>query len=195
MHFLEPHYQWRDQYIAAEDPRSPFYGRKYSEFSFSHKLYNYYLHPQWDAFGSATLYAKILFVDYESGCALIELIGEWNDALHNDIMYLKRRLVEPMMQEGVFRFMFFCENVLNFHVLEDDYYLEWQEEVSDEAGFIVLINLRKHVEEELLAGRLQHYLHFGGAFNDIVWRSQKPAHVCSLLSMVVADNRHFLSEG
>ena len=48
------------------------------------------LQNQWDDFGSSTLYIKILFADYDGGFAIIELIGEWNDAINNDIMLLKR---------------------------------------------------------------------------------------------------------
>ena len=33
MHELEPYYRWRDDYIAAEDLRSPFYKTVYSEFT------------------------------------------------------------------------------------------------------------------------------------------------------------------
>jgi hypothetical protein len=108
MHDIEPHFRWRELYTAEADPRSPFFGRTYSEFEFTHRLYNYYLHPQWDSFGSATLYAKILFADYEEGYVLIELIGEWNDTLHNDIMLLKRNLIDPLMVEGIYKFAFFC---------------------------------------------------------------------------------------
>ncbi len=43
--------------------------------------------------GSETLYLKILFVDYDERYAIIELIGEWNDAINNDIMLLKRDIV------------------------------------------------------------------------------------------------------
>jgi len=59
MHNLEPFYNWRHIYVSEEDPLSPFYGRSYSEFEFSHTVYNYYIHPQWDDFGSRTLYLKI----------------------------------------------------------------------------------------------------------------------------------------
>ena len=132
MHDIEPYFRWRDQYIASEDKRSPFYGRSYSEFYYSNMLYNFCLHPQWDEFGSSTLYAKILFVEYDQGYALIELIGEWNDTLYNDIMHLKRELVDALQREGVTKFVFFCDNVLNFHGAEDDYYAEWAEEVREE---------------------------------------------------------------
>ena len=60
MHDLEPYYNWREIYIASEDPRSPFFEREYSEFEFSDKIYNYFIHPQWDSFGSQTLFMKIL---------------------------------------------------------------------------------------------------------------------------------------
>ena len=187
MHNLEPHYTWRDLYSAAEDKYSPFFGRKYSEFEFKHKLYNFYIHPQWDYFGSATLYGKILFVDYDEGFAFIELIGEWNDALHNDVMFLKRNIVDILYKKGIYKFAFFCDNVLNFHSSpDDDYYAEWAEEVHDEGGWIVLVNTRHHVEEEMQEGRLQHYLHFGNQYADIIWRTQKPLLLFQMLDALVS---------
>ena len=85
MHEIEPYYNWRHLYIADEDEKSPFFGRTYSEFEFTQTVYNYYIHPQWDDFGSQTLYLKILFADYDLGFCIIEFIGEWNDAIENDI--------------------------------------------------------------------------------------------------------------
>lgn len=175
MHDIEPFFHWRDLYIASEDERSPFFRRQYSEFEFTHRLYNFYLHPQWDDFGSATLYGKILFADYDEGYALIELIGEWNDTLHNDIMFLKRNLVDPLVEEGIRKFTFFCGNVLNFHGSpDDDYYAEWAEEVREERGWIALLDVRTHVAEEMTDANLDHYLLFGEEFNDFNWRTLKP---------------------
>src|ERR1700741_550312 len=119
MHEIEPYYNWRHLYTAEEDENSPFYGREYSEFEFSNTIYNYYIHPQWDDFGSQTLYIKILFVDYDQKYAVIEFIGEWNDAINNDIMLLKRDIVESMMRYGINKFILIGENVLNFHVSDD----------------------------------------------------------------------------
>ena len=65
MQDIEPYYNWRHMYVAEEDMRSPFHGRTYSEFEYSQTLYNFYIHPQWDDFGSRTLYLKILFVEYD----------------------------------------------------------------------------------------------------------------------------------
>jgi hypothetical protein len=189
MHDIEPHFRWRELYTAEADPRSPFFGRTYSEFEFTHLLYNYYLHPQWDSFGSATLYAKILFADYEEGCAFIELIGEWNDTLHNDIMLLKRNLIDPLMEEGIYKFAFFCDNLLNFHAsFDDDYYAEWAEEIEEEGGWVMLLNTRPQVEEELRNGTLGYYLHFGEEYNDLPWRSQKPNLLFVMLQSLLTNS-------
>ena len=75
MHDIEPHFHWRDHYIASEDRYSPFFRRQYDEFQYTLKVYNYFIHPQWDQFGSTTLYGKVLFVDYDEGFAILELIG------------------------------------------------------------------------------------------------------------------------
>jgi hypothetical protein len=174
MHDIEPYFNWRDDYAAEEDERSPFYERTYDEFFFTNKVYNYFIHPQWDEFGSATLYLKVLYVDYDDGYAILELIGEWNDCLHNDIMYLKREVLEPMIEEGVFRFVLICENVLNFHGSDDCYYEEWYEEIRDEEGWICFVNTLQHVEEEMRLTRLHPYIHFGSPFDQINWRPQKP---------------------
>ena len=32
---------------------------------------------------------EITFVDYDDGYAIMEFIGEWNDCITNDIMFLK----------------------------------------------------------------------------------------------------------
>jgi len=121
MHDVEPYFQWRHLYIAAEDPRSLFYGRTYSEFEFSQTVYNYYIHPQWDEYGSKNLFIKILMVDYELQYAIIEMIGEWNDAIENDIMELKREVLDMMMQEGIYKFILIGEHVYNFHNGDRDY--------------------------------------------------------------------------
>ena len=114
MHDIEPYYNWRHIYVSEEDERSPFFGRIYSEFEFTQAIYNYLIHPQWDEFGSRTLYLKVLLADYEEKYVIIELIGEWNDAIENDIMNLKREVADKFMAEGIFKFILIAENVLEF---------------------------------------------------------------------------------
>ena len=110
MHEIEPFFNWRHIYIAEEDPQSPFFGRTYSEFEFSQTVYNYYIHPQWDDFGSRTLYIKIIYVDYELNFAIIEMIGEWNDAIENDIMEIKREIIDLLLKQKLTKFILITEN-------------------------------------------------------------------------------------
>ncbi|MCZ2337421.1 MAG: hypothetical protein LC127_04320 [Chitinophagales bacterium] len=161
MHDIEPWWGWRDEYSAEEDKKSPFHGRKYSEFSFSNKVYNYLIHPQWDYFGSETLYAKILFVDYRLHFAIIELIGEWNDALYNDIMFLKTKLADRLTDHKISKFAIICENVMNFHGEDDCYYEEWYDDIKDDRGWICLLNTYEHVSVEMQKHRLHYYINVG----------------------------------
>lgn len=172
MHEIEPYYKWRDDYVAAEDDRSPFYETEYNEFEYDKQVYNYLLHPQWDFFGSNTLYLKILFVDYDRHYAIIEFIGEWNDAITNDIMLLKREILESVMDEGVDKFIFIGENVLNFHASDDCYYEELFQEVED--GWIAGVNFREHVIDEFKAHNIDYYVNFGGQLDELNWRQLKP---------------------
>jgi len=177
MHTIEPYYNWRDYYIASNDEKSPFFGRKYSEFQFQQKVYNYFIHPQWDDIGSNTLYVKLLFTDYANGSAIIELIGEWNDSINNDIMLLKRNVIDPLLEQNIFRFILIGENVLNFHGDDNDYYEEWAEDVADNYGWIVTLNLRKHIVEEMKTININHYLAIGEDFDLLDWRTMKPNHL------------------
>jgi hypothetical protein len=195
MHEIQPHYRWRDEYAAEEDPQSPLYEDAPKRRTFVPRLYNFVLNPEWDEFGSSTLYLKVLFADYDATYAMIELIGEWNDTLHNDVMLLKRRIIEPMLDAGVAKFVFFCEHLLNFHASQDDdYYAEWHEEVMDAGGWIMFVNTRQHVEEEMQAARLHHYAHFGATFNDVFWRVHKPAHAFLLVEERLEHGVRLLGE-
>lgn len=185
MHDIEPHYRWRELYVAAEDDRSPFYGRQYSEFQYSQKVYNYYIHPQWDSIGSSTLYIKILYADYVTGYAIIELIGEWNDALHNDVMYLKREIIDHLDRQGIHQYILLCENVMSYHADDDSYYEEWYEDVADEDGWVVLLDVRDHVLDEMNSIRLRNYINFGEDYNDISWRKMKPRAIYLLIKDLV----------
>jgi len=172
MYDLEPYYAWRHLYIASEDERSPFSGRENSEFEFTNAIYDHLIHPQWDEFGSATLYLKILYVNYNLGFSIIELIGEWNDALYNDIMFLKRNVAEQLMEYRVNKFIFIGENVLNFHSGDNDYYQEWFDELED--GWIVGLNFRNHVIRDFKTANLDYYIAFGGKFDNFNWRCYDP---------------------
>ena len=184
MHLIEPHYGWRNEYVASEDERSPFYRRQYSEFEFTHAVYNHLIHPQWDDMGSATLYIKLLYVNYDSGHCVIEMIGEWNDCLYNDIMYLKRNIAEPLMKQGINSFLLIGENVFNFHSSDDAYYEEWFEEVEN--GWIVAMNFRDFVIREMESARLDWYMAIGKPFQDVPWRKLQPGVLCTMVGQLMA---------
>ena len=183
MHFIEPFYNWRGYYIASEDGNSPFYEREYSEFEFDKRIYNYLIHPQWDQFGSTTLFLKVLYSDYDSGYSIIEFIGEWNDAIENDIMVLKRDVIEPMLNNGIQKFILIGENVLNFHSSDDCYYEEWFEEVED--GWIATINFHEHVVKEFIAANIDQYFVFGGELEEIEWRTYLPTNLFAKVESLV----------
>ena len=185
MHDLEPYFKWRDHYNSARDKRSPFYGRQYSEFEYSQKIYNYYIHPQWDGFGSATLYTKIIYADYSQGFAVLEFIGEWNDCIQNDIMFLKTKVIDPLINEGISKFALICENILNFHASDDCYYEEWFEEIAEELGWVCMINVRQHIEEEMQTEGIDRYLVFSPLLEEFNWRRYKPQKLCAKLQEVV----------
>ena len=183
MQDIEPYYSWSHLYSAAEDELSPFYGREYSEFEYSNTIYNYYIHPQWDDFGSSTLYVKVLFVDYEIGYAIIEMIGEWNDAINNDIMTIKRDLIDLMIQQGIDKYILIGENVLNFHASDDCYYQEWFDDTEE--GWIVALNFRDYIKEEFNKNSIDYYLVFGGELDEMLWRIHSPNELYDRITEII----------
>lgn len=174
MHTIEPYFAWLDLYNSENDPRSPFYERFHSEFEYSNTVYNYYLHPQWDDMGSPTLFLRIIYCDYEKRYAIIELIGEWNDAINNDIMMLKRDVIDLLAEEGINHYILIGENVLNFHGFEDDYYAEWFDDVNDSDGWMAMVNFRPHVTKEMEQLGIDQYFLTGGEIDVLEWRTYSP---------------------
>lgn len=174
MQDIEPFYNWRHLYISEEDEHSPFFGRQHDEFAYSNTIYNYFIHPQWDDFGSANLYLKILYSDYQFSFAIIELIGEWNDCIENDIMTLKREVIDYLIAKGITKFILITENVLNFHSSDDCYYEEWRDDVIDNGGWIVALNMPVHTALEFRKARLDNYVFL---LENESWRTLRPMHL------------------
>lgn len=183
MHEIEPFYNWQHLYIASHDKRSPFYRKQNSELYFEHTIYNYYIHPQWDDFGSQTLYLKLLYADYDQQYCIIELLGEWNDILYNDVMYLYRNVIESLLEENIKYFVLIGENVLDFHADTDDYYAEWFDNIED--GWIIGINFRKHVIKEFTDTNIDQFIAFGGGFDTFGWRKLQPEQLFSFLNSLI----------
>ena len=184
MHSIEPFFLWRDIYSSDQDPNALNYDKEYSELYYTNKVYNYVLHPQWDNFGSETLFYKQLYVDYEQQFCCIEFIGEWNDAINNDIMWLKTELIDHLVDCGIQHFALIVENVLNFHGDSTDYYEAWNEDIE---GNIYIVNALPHVLDEMKSYSLQQYMSMDGYLNDIDWRSIRPDDLLDLLETKYLD--------
>lgn len=186
MHTIEPHYNWRNLYIASEDERSPFFRKTYSEFEFTQNIYDHVIHPQWDYFGSPSLYLKVIFADYDEGYAMIEFLGEWNDCISNDIMFLKRDVIEPLMDNGITKFVLIGDNVLNFHASDDCYYEEWAEELD--GGWIFMLNFRTHVMNEFQLHNInQHFTNIETDF-EMHWRTFRPLQLFQKIEQSISES-------
>lgn len=180
MHEIEPFYNWEKYYNSSDDERSPLYNASYNIQEYTNAIYGYYIHPFWDYIGSETLYLKILYTDYHQGFTVMELIGEWNDTLHNDIMHLKRNVVDHLIRQGINKFILIGENVFNFHGSDDCYYEEWFEEIED--GWLVAVNFRDFVQEELQKYNIDSYINFGGGLDIENWRTMNPKAFLRLIN-------------
>lgn len=184
MHQIEPFYSWLKYYDSSEDEDSPFLGKEYNYDLYSENIYGYYIDPGWDFFGSETLYMKVLYTNCEEGYTIIELLGEWNDAINNDIMNMKRNIIEHFLLLGVNKFILIGENILNFHGSDDSYYEEWFDEVEE--GWIVAMNFRDFVEEEMANYQIDHYINFGGQLQMVNWRTRTPMAVFELINAMMS---------
>lgn len=192
MHTIEPYYNWRMFYIASEDVRSPFYKYQNSEVYYTHKLYNFYIHPQWDFFDAATLYLKVLFTDYDKKFIIIELFGEWNDCTHLDIKFFKRNVIEKFIDNGINKFILVGENVFNFFASDDCYYEEWFQEL--EGGWIFALNFRNHVIKEFKDFNLHYYINFDDEIEEIPWRTYTPLKLFQIIDNIISSQMKTISE-
>lgn len=183
MHDIEPYYNWLKYYNSSKDEHSPFFGKEYNYDQYSETIYGYYIDPAWDFMGSETLYIKVLYADYEKGFAVLELLGEWNDAINNDIMHLKRNVIDLMVGEGINQFILIGENVLNFHGSDDSYYEEWFEDVED--GWIAAVSFPDFIQEEFRKYKIDVYVNMGGTLQINQWRTLQPEVFYDLVSKLI----------
>jgi len=174
MHEIEPYYRWLSLYDPAKDENSPFHGKEYNYDVYSENIYGYYIDPSWDFMGSETLYMKVLYADYEEGYVIMEFIGEWNDAINNDIMHLKRNIIDHLTLLGISQYILIGENVLNFHGSDDSYYEEWFDDVEEAQGWIAAISFHNHVIDEMQNFNLDSYVNMDGTLQIDKWRAMAP---------------------
>jgi hypothetical protein len=178
MHDIEPFYNWLKYYDSSQDEKSPFFGKEYNYDLYQDTVYGFFIDPGWDSIDSETLYLKTIYADYEEGFAIIEFIGEWNDAINNDIMLLKRNFIELLSREGITKFILLGENILNFHGSDDAYYEEWHDEVEDSenirTGWIAAVNFPDFIREEFEKYKIDRHINMGGSLQIDNWRTLHP---------------------
>jgi len=64
--------------------------------------------------------------------------------------------------------------VLNFHSGDKDYYQEWYEEVSEENGWIVALNMSEATQYDFKRRKLNYYIEL---MEIIEWRTYRPYHL------------------
>lgn len=183
MQDIEPFYNWLKYYDSSQDQKSPFFGKEYNFDLYQNTIYGFFIDPGWDSVESETLYLKILYADYEEGFVIVEFLGEWNDAIHNDIMHLKRNFIELLTAQGINKFILIGENILNFHGSDDSYYEEWVEELED--GWIAAVSFPVFIQEEMKKYRLDQYIHMGGPLMIQPWRTLHPNRLYQLVSSLL----------
>lgn len=183
MHQIEPFANWLKYYDSSQDTHSPFFGKEYNYDLYTETIYGYYIDPAWDNFGSETLYLKILYAEYDQGFAILEFIGEWNDAINNDIMTLKRDVLEMLMYAGIKKFILIGENIFNFHGSDDLYYEEWFEEVED--GWIAAVCFPEFIQEEFRKYKIDMYMNMGGTLQIEQWRTLHPQRFYELVNSLM----------
>jgi hypothetical protein len=187
MHDIEPFYNWLKYYDSAQDERSPFFGKSYNHDLYQDTIYGFFIDPGWDSMESETLYLKILFADYEEGYVIVELLGEWNDAINNDIMLMKRNFVELLSAEGISKFILIGENIFNFHGSDDAYYEEWFEDVEEKSppGWIAAISFPEFIQDEMKRFGIDRYINMGGTLQLDQWRTFTPVHFYRRVSALI----------
>ena len=104
--------------------------------------------------------------------------------LFRSIMMLKRDLVDDLIANGISKFVLIGENVLNFHASDDCYYQEWFDDVEE--GWVVAVNFRAHVLDEMSKNNIDYYLIYGGELDDLRWRSFNPTQLMMKIEDVVS---------
>jgi hypothetical protein len=86
-------------------------------------------------------------------------------------MTLKRDVIDLLIRERITKFILIAENVLNFHSSDDSYYEEWFEDVTDEGGWIICLNMPEQTQYDFKKARLHHYIELMSLPQ---WRIVKP---------------------
>ena len=86
-------------------------------------------------------------------------------------MTFKREIIDLLIREGITKFILLAENVLNFHSSDDSYYEEWFDEVTDEGGWIICLNMPEQTQYDFTRAKLNRYIEL---MSIPQWRTIKP---------------------
>lgn len=179
LHYIEPFYGWLKLYSHETDPRSPYHGVEHNLFYFDRSMCDIPAHPLWDLIASESLLIKILYADYITGFAIIELFGEWNDLRDNDFKLLMENCLNLLLENNIQKFIFICENVFHTYLESDDYYQAMAEELEE--GWMCLIRPRQEMLEELEAYHINQYFYWNPVLDELEWRKLKPNQLYQLV--------------
>ena len=103
-------------------------------------------------------------------------------------MTLKRDVIDHLLRLGIYKFILIGENVFNFHADDECYYEEWYENVTDNDGWVAMLNVRDHVLDEMTTASVHLYLNMGQHLNNIAWRTLTPSHVLATVEQALNRN-------
>ncbi|MEM6768619.1 MAG: hypothetical protein AAF824_03915 [Bacteroidota bacterium] len=179
LHYIEPFYGWLEIYNHEHDPHSPFHKVEHNLFYFDRSMCDIPAHPLWDTIGSESLLIKILYADYITGFAIIELFGEWNDLRDNDFKLLMENCLNVLLENRIQKFIFICENVFHIYLESDDYYQAMEDELEE--GWMCVIRPRKEMLEELEAYHINQYFYWNPVLDELAWRKLKPIQLFQIV--------------
>ena len=83
-----------------------------------------------------------------------------------------------MIEQGISKFILITENVLNFHSSDSEYYEEWNEEIGDQGGWIVAVNMPSQTQYDFHQSKIDRLVHMQEHLN---WRTFQPQHFFQLV--------------
>jgi len=86
-------------------------------------------------------------------------------------MTLRRDVTDILFADGISKFIFIAENVLNFHSSDDSYYEEWREQLEDSGGWVVILDMPPQSQYDFKQARLTNYIEL---LDFPQWRTLKP---------------------
>ena len=89
-------------------------------------------------------------------------------------MELKREVMDLLYNSGIYKYILITENVLNFHSSDKEYYQEWYEELSEQDGWVIALNMPEATQQDFKKKKLNYYIEL---MEITEWRAYKPYHL------------------